>query len=165
MAEKGSGAIRVFFATVIVAALALVALGVYYLVGERVPVESPDETVTASEAGLMEEYPNRLVMIDYEYLPAQGSVSGSVLNNNPKPYVKVHVGFAVYDFDSTRVAVVRDTTSEIQPGNLWRFNIAVPSDAEVADVRQIELDGGIKDVTGPQKDPRGLENERVGPEG
>lgn len=153
MADAGSISTKVFFVTLVVAFVALVGLGVFYLAGpgeevdnpgdevEREDIATTDNEATAitgaeeseealadyeDEAELIEALRGELNLLNFELERQRDVVTGSVMNNTRYPFVNVQIAFDLLGTDSTRLATARDTTSEIEPGNTWRFSANVP---------------------------------------
>ena len=95
----------------------------------------------------------------YTLKPAGNVVEGSVMNNTDQPYVNVQVAFDLLSADSTRLATVRDTASEVGPGGSWYFRAAYPPDVSPTSARNTEVSGEQREVTDRQADPAYEQNE------
>lgn len=155
MADAQRISVNVFFATMVVATLAILGLGAYYLVGPRpYDDEAREGADRASIAGYESEAQvidslradGDLDLADYQFESGRNAVTGSVMNNTAQPFVRVEVIFDVYDADSARVAVARDTTSEVEPGNTWQFSASVPPNRSGAYATLREIKGAQKPV-------------------
>jgi hypothetical protein len=153
MSNLGDQAVQVFFVTAGIAFLAIIGLGVFYLVGPREPVTSGEQTVTAESGNRLEGMAEELVLNRYQYDPSAQAIEGSVINNTQQPYVNVQVGFTLLGIDSTRIGTVRDTTSELKPGATWAFRTPVSTEAAVEYVVDGSVTGGQKNVEGGQTNP------------
>lgn len=164
MADAQRASVRIFFITVVLVLIGLVGLGIFYLAssGENIGEgESEREDVMVNdEAETLERIDEGdLVLTEYTVERSAKVVEGSVLNNTNQPFVNVQVAFELLDADRALLAVVRDTASEVGPGESWYFRVSYPPDVSVAHADLAELTGYQKEVIGRQADPTYEQNE------
>jgi hypothetical protein len=168
MAESNQG-IRIAFLAA-VAVFALVTAVTFFAIGGGAEDEDPtpddgagpvegrgeqaeairDQDVayaaTDAEGGL------GLEMIDFQLDPGSSVVEGSVQNTANDPYVNVQVAFRLTDAQGNTAGIVRDTTSQINPGHTWVFRIPTTATATTAELD--DLSGGRLNATPRLDDPR-----------
>ncbi len=180
MADAGKTSVRIFFITLVAALLALVGLGVFYLVGPRAEVDNPGDEVEREEianaetetvgreyereAEVIDTLRGELNLLDHKLERSRDVVTGSVMNNTSNPFVNVQIAFDLLGADSTRLASARDTTSEIEPGNTWQFSANVPPNTAAVSARLDTLIGTPRNETGPEstRPPEYVEPETEG---
>lgn len=154
MADTQRITVRLFLIVVGVALLGLIGLGVLYLAGPREQTvtsrENLDSAVTTgAETQRMDTLRKGLRLVNHQLDQGREVVSGSVVNNSrQEAYVGVRIAFALLDANGKQVGSVSDTTSEVGPGETWRFNLAIPAGVEAGQAELTKLTGGARPVKG-----------------
>lgn len=147
--SNSEGAIKLWFAAVVITLLLFVGIGIFFLAAPRAQIEAEPEDysqviVPAPPAPNDVEpeaiEPERLVVNDVLLEPAQREIEGSVMNGAEVPYVNVQVHFSLFDSTGQEVGTVGDTTSTVAPGGTWRFRLILPADVPVT---RAELDAVV----------------------
>lgn len=154
MADTQRIAVRLFLIVMGVALLGLIGLGVLYLAGPQEQTVTSQENLdsavtTGSEAQRMDTLREGLHLANHQLDQGRDVVSGSVVNNSRKEaYVGVRIAFSLLDAKGKQVGTVSDTTSEVGPGETWRFNLALPADVKASQAELTKLTGGARPVKG-----------------
>lgn len=112
---------------------------------------SPDHTgsvETGDEVNTLALPDTGLVVVDYMLDRQQERIAGSVMNNSSISFVNVQVAFQVFDAQGQMVGTVADTTSEVQPGDVWQFGIPLPPDEAISRVQPVNVQGAPRSLPG-----------------
>ena len=194
MADAQKISTNIFIISLAVGMLAFVGLGIFFLIAPRQELDAGDdeagrtqaaqeevepgletegrlaprdgeEVLTGNEIRTLDTLRQGLVLTDYVMNSRAKVVEGSVMNNTTQPFVNVQVAFDLFDADSTRLASIRDTTSEVGPGESWSFSVAYPPEISAAHATNTDVSGTQKDVVGFQADPTYEQNDpNAGPD-
>ena len=141
--KHSEGAVKVWFAAVVITLLLFVGIGIFYFVSPRAGLEgdSANDEVLAPEGGLGEAAadPSLVRVNNFLLEPAQREIEGSVVNGDDVPYVNVQVRFALFNSLGEEVGIVADTASVVGPGDTWLFRITLPADAAAVRAELEEL--------------------------
>jgi hypothetical protein len=96
--------------------------------------DAPDADVIAED---------ELTLVSFSYQRDVESIEGSVMNTAELPVVNVQVAFALYGA-SEELGSVADTTSQLGPGETWRFSIPVIEAGAIDEVVPTRLTGTPK---------------------
>lgn len=157
---RGEAGVKLWMVSIVVMLVAFVGLGIWYLAGPRGSIntgqseENRDVSEHNVEQGVitgvyqsgeeiatLADYPTTLLVTDYDLLLDEDLIEGSVMNNTADPVVNVQVEFALLDAAGNRIETVRDTTSEIDAGGTWRFNIVSTASKEATEAQFLNVTG------------------------
>ncbi|HET6567267.1 MAG TPA: FxLYD domain-containing protein [Rhodothermales bacterium] len=115
---------------------------------DRTPGQ-PGEPAAREGTSEMTASDSDLVLVGYALDKQTDRISGSVMNNADEGYVNVQVAFNLYDSGGRMVGTARDSTSEVQPGDVWTFGISVPQQQGVSRVELVGVSGTHRTMIGP----------------
>lgn len=118
-----------------------------------ITTDRPTEKGLRDRAGETAAPDSNLVLVGYALDKQTDRISGSVMNNADEDYVNVQVAFNLYDSSGRMVGTARDSTSEVQSGDVWTFGISVPQQEGVTRVELVGVSGTHRTMIGPAPSP------------
>lgn len=106
------------------------------------------ELANGNEVNTLATSDTGLVLVDYMLDRQQERIAGSVMNNSSEAYVNVQVSFNTFDVEGQMVGTARDSTSEVQPGDVWQFGIPLEPGSDVSRVEPVGVQGTLRNMTG-----------------
>lgn len=167
MANRDKATFPVFAVLMLLLLLAAIGFGIMMFVSERDTVthdEEGERAIRTEDEVEVDTLAQGLTIAEYEYDPATGELSGSVMNGTNRHFVNIQIEFVYLDLDGDSAGVLRDTTRELAAGETWRFSVPVEEDEGVSRVLPGRVSGAEREVVGAEASTprRGADTRREG---